>query len=536
MLYFEERGNTVITQIEIDVFKTFKDFKVELAPIQVIVGPNGSGKSNLFDALHLLSRLAEYDVQTAFQDLRGDASDQFTKYADGSRSEKIRFAVEMLVNRTVQNINGGDILLDSEGGIEAIDTFPVQSTNSSDNLADDSFELVREVVLEYTRLRYELEIIYRQEEAYISNPFQITHESLKSITGEDSWSKKYIPSSNNIYLQGMLEKPDIFIETRKRSLPKDIQKAKNREREINQQVIFLFPDGDKRSKIKGFQALELQRTILSSTNDIIYPHVLAVREELQALKFFHFHPEALRKPSPINTVPVLGADGSNLPTTLAYMQSSNKFALTDISRDMANLASGIFNIKVEKHVASNRYEVWGETTDGETFPAELLSDGTMRLLALATLRNDARLQGVLCIEEPDNGVYALHLEEMALILREMITDFNDPQQTQEPLRQVLMTAHSPLFVGQPGVRDSILFVLTPVRTVKGDEVSLHVTRMEPVITPDILSVKKSHPELVREKSLEAYTIDMARRYLNSDVLDETRQQLQDARTRLREGL
>ena len=53
-----ERGNTVITQIEIDGFKTFKDFKVELAPFQVIVGPNGSGKSNLFDALHLLARLA----------------------------------------------------------------------------------------------------------------------------------------------------------------------------------------------------------------------------------------------------------------------------------------------------------------------------------------------------------------------------------------------------------------------------------------------------------------------------------------------
>ncbi len=33
----------MLTQIEIDGFKTFKDFKVELAPFQVIVGPNGSG-------------------------------------------------------------------------------------------------------------------------------------------------------------------------------------------------------------------------------------------------------------------------------------------------------------------------------------------------------------------------------------------------------------------------------------------------------------------------------------------------------------
>src|SRR5438552_19136524 len=61
----QEKGRikkTMITQIEIDGFKTFKDFKVELAPFQVIVGPNGSGKSNLFDALHLLSRLADKEV------------------------------------------------------------------------------------------------------------------------------------------------------------------------------------------------------------------------------------------------------------------------------------------------------------------------------------------------------------------------------------------------------------------------------------------------------------------------------------------
>jgi AAA15 family ATPase/GTPase len=70
VIYFQKRAEIrdskkggkekkMLTQIEIDGFKTFKDFKVELAPFQVIVGPNGSGKSNLFDALQLLSRLAE---------------------------------------------------------------------------------------------------------------------------------------------------------------------------------------------------------------------------------------------------------------------------------------------------------------------------------------------------------------------------------------------------------------------------------------------------------------------------------------------
>ncbi len=59
----------MITRIEIDGFKTFRNFKLNLAPFQVIVGANGVGKSNLFDALRLLYQLADKDLRTAFQDL-----------------------------------------------------------------------------------------------------------------------------------------------------------------------------------------------------------------------------------------------------------------------------------------------------------------------------------------------------------------------------------------------------------------------------------------------------------------------------------
>ena len=50
----------MITRIELDGFKTFQDFSLDLAPLQVIVGANGAGKSNLFDALRLLGRFAGY--------------------------------------------------------------------------------------------------------------------------------------------------------------------------------------------------------------------------------------------------------------------------------------------------------------------------------------------------------------------------------------------------------------------------------------------------------------------------------------------
>ena len=495
----------MITRIEIDGFKTFKDFTVELAPFQVIVGPNGSGKSNLFDALHLLSRLAEYDVQTAFQDLRGDASDQFTKYADGRRSEKIRIAVEMLLNRTVQNKNGGDVV----------------------EIGDGKFVPLREVALQYTRLRYELEITFRQEETYVSQPFQITHESLKSITSEDTWSKKYIPSSNNTFLQGTLEKQSVFIDTEWRPVAV-VQLRDGTETEVQNQIIFLYPDGDKHGKVKRFYAEELQRSTLNRTNDIIYPHVLAVREELQSLKFFHLNADALHQPSAINATSFLKTDGSNLPTTLARIQAEDESSFYMISLDMASLVSSIIDIEVFRDVALNKYLIRARTSDQRSFFADVLSDGTLRLLAFATLRNDTRSTGILCIEEPENGVEPLYLNKIARLLKEMVTNFHEPQQS-EPLRQVICTTHSSLFVSQPEVIDSLLFTFVPTQAQGKNTPALRITRMAPVETPDTLVAKDE------KRPVEAFTIDMIRKYLDSDTLNDASNKLQRAITLLHEG-
>jgi predicted ATPase len=154
----------MITQIEIDGFKTFKDFKVELAPFQVIVGPNGSGKSNLFDALRLLSRLADTDLLSAFQELRGDVGELFTKLPGGGTSKRIRMAVEMLVDQRLRDSGEGEFELIGEVGLR------------------------KKVTLKYTRLRYELEIAL-QSDGPGPSQLHVAHESLKSIPqDEDNWN------------------------------------------------------------------------------------------------------------------------------------------------------------------------------------------------------------------------------------------------------------------------------------------------------------------------------------------------------------
>src|ERR1700722_12209893 len=88
----------MLTRIEIDGFKTFEGFSLDLEPLTAIVGPNASGKSNLFDALRFLSLLAQFDIRTAMQGLRGEPEELFRQTPTGS-SDCMSFAVEVLLSR-----------------------------------------------------------------------------------------------------------------------------------------------------------------------------------------------------------------------------------------------------------------------------------------------------------------------------------------------------------------------------------------------------------------------------------------------------
>ena len=55
----------MLTRIEISGFKSYVDLALDLPPFMVVLGPNASGKSNLFDAIRLLSRVADLDLRSA---------------------------------------------------------------------------------------------------------------------------------------------------------------------------------------------------------------------------------------------------------------------------------------------------------------------------------------------------------------------------------------------------------------------------------------------------------------------------------------
>jgi len=453
----------MLTQIEIDGFKTFRDFELDLEPFQVIVGPNGVGKSNLFDAMQLLARLTENDLWTAFQASRGEAEELFSLQPGGQPVDEMRFIVELLIEPRVRD------------------------------------EWGRSVDLQDTRLRYEL-TIGREYDEKEQERLRVRHESLKRIlVGEDRWRQRHPEARRNKFIHNS-RRGTAFISPTPTEEGEEI-------------TIALHQDG-RGGRKRQIPAGPMERTVLGSVNTIEYPHVLAAREEMRRWRFLQLNPEVLRQPDSIRGPTTLSANGDNLARTLARIEREEKYVLNDISRDLSNLVPGLLNVEIEEDKTRELYITYANTQDGRRFSSRTLSDGTLRLLALITLANDPEYKGVLCFEEPENGVYPFRVARMVELLRRLTTDFGDEAEARWPLRQLLVNTHSPLLMAQLDDTE-LLFAYMPTRIDPADDgTATRVTRIVPV-----------RRELLPDPQERFFTRQQVKKYMHSADWDAAERRL-----------
>lgn len=90
----------MITRIEIDGYKSFDDFALDLLPFTVLVGANASGKTNLLEAVDLLGQLIREPTGQTLVDRarRGGPKELFRRGPDGAPVEVMRIAAHVLVH------------------------------------------------------------------------------------------------------------------------------------------------------------------------------------------------------------------------------------------------------------------------------------------------------------------------------------------------------------------------------------------------------------------------------------------------------
>ncbi|MBX6377977.1 MAG: ATP-binding protein [Clostridia bacterium] len=168
----------------------------------------------------------------------------------------------------------------------------------------------------------------------------------------------------------------------------------------------------------------------------------------------------MRRPSPPGRRPGFQTDGSNLPWVVADLAKK----APDRKRDwVAHLRTALADLDdvdtVERPEDRHRYLVV-RYRGGLEVPSWVLSDGTLRLLALTLLAYLPDLQGIFLIEEPENGIHPRAVE----------TAFQSLSSVYQA--QILLATHSPVIVGLAEPDQVLCFAKTEEGTtdiVRGSE-------------------------------------------------------------------
>lgn len=377
----------MLTRLEIDGFKTFEGFKLDLRPFTAIVGPNASGKSNLFDALQLLAALADHDIHSAMQGLRGEPEEFFRQTGEGTSSE-ISFAVEMF--------------LDAEG----IDDFG------------------RPYKVPSQRLRYELKLGIRHTVQGGPRGVFVRNEHCVAMKRVDD-NADFLQPRNPSY--GSYKIP--FIRS-----------------DETGDALLVRQDGPSKSGSPMRLSLkEASRTALSTITTAEFPHLYALRKAFRSIRFLEINPTAARLANDRFEKTTLTPSASNLAAVLNRLRDQTRTekrpngVLSDIATDLAALIPSVCSISVQSD-DQRQYSFNIEFAGDLSFSSRVISDGTLRLLALLTILNDPDRKGTLCFEEPENGVHEGRIPTLIQILRDATLIEPNPAL---PTFQVILNTHSP---------------------------------------------------------------------------------------------
>lgn len=155
---------------------------------------------------------------------------------------------------------------------------------------------------------------------------------------------------------------------------------------------------------------------------------------LEGVQRLALNSAALRRPSPPGSPRHFQPDGSNLPLVVNDLEERAPERLQEWIAHLRTALPDLEGVRtVERPEDRHRYLVLDYST-GLHAPSWLVSDGTLRMLALTILAYIPRLEGIYLIEEPENGI---HPRAVETVLQSLSSVYS---------AQMLLATHSPVIL------------------------------------------------------------------------------------------
>ncbi|MCM8610604.1 MAG: AAA family ATPase [Candidatus Accumulibacter sp.] len=375
----------MLTRVKIDGYKSLKHLDLRLADLSILFGPNAAGKSNFLDCLQLLSKLTtERTIKEAFAPpYRGKPLQSFSFGEKGIEGllekDSLSFSIEV------------DVRL-SNAVVDAVNR-QIWEMRRSGELEADGISARTIAAVKARNLRYRIEIEMRPK----SGVLRVADEYLAALTdkGEPIGKRRPFLSREGNRLHLRLEgqaHPTYY------------------ERHLDHSILSLphYPPH--------------------------YPHLVAMRKELESWLFFYFEPrERMRTSNPVKEVRHIGQMGEELASFLNTLKALDPRQFTAVEKAMRTLMPNVQGIDVD---VSKLGEVELKLREhGISVPARILSEGTLRILGLLSLAGAQEQPSLIGFEEPENGIHPRRIQLVAELLKTRAS-FGETQ--------YIVTTHSPL--------------------------------------------------------------------------------------------
>ena len=379
----------MLSRVQALNYRCLRYLDCPLLPFQILIGPNASGKSSFLDVVALLGDYVREGLDHAllqtFQNPTGRSShvDQLIFNQSGPGFE---LAIELKVPKAiyssyeyaryevgVEKKESGELAIAGE-------TLWLHNTQPTHQNTDRQYTL------------FPMEI--QAPETILT----VTGPGKKKPSSKKQWRKvvsKIVKSGNDYY--------------------KDESGNWN----------MTFRVGTRKSALGGLPQDEDR-----------FPIALWVRDLLrEGIHILALNSIAMRRPCSPSESKTFKVDGSNLPLVVQDLQQ-NPEAFQDWVEHMQTVLPDLETILVEERPEDKHlYLAIKYNFGGDPVPSWLLSDGTLRMLALTLLAYmDMPSPGIYLIEEPENGIHPKAIEAVFLSLASVYDS------------QIFLATHSPLFL------------------------------------------------------------------------------------------
>lgn len=385
----------MISLVEAKNFRCLRHVRQPLGPFHVLVGPNASGKTTFLDVVAFLGDVVSEGLDAAIERRTSNFQDLIWERTGDS----FELAVEATIPETLRG--------------------QLRDPTSDTVRYEIALTLVDHDTLE-VGISSERVLLRKSEESYSSPQmeFPVCRDVPETII-----TPAYTKGVQSVVTKAPGENDNFYSEVYK---------------EGGKGWVSSYRLGPRKSALGNLPEDETEFPVATWLKQFLGDNV----------QRFVLNSNLIRKASPPGRPRRFVPDGSNLPWVISRLESEFPERLDEWVAHLQTALPDLSGIRtVERKDDRHRYLVL-RYRDGLEVPSWVVSDGTLRLLALTLPAYLPAMEGAYLIEEPENGI---HPRAVATMFQSLTSVYG---------AQILLATHSPVILGMVEPEKVLCFAKT----------------------------------------------------------------------------